>query len=46
MGPKNDITSRFLEAYTYLIDTQQVADKKDFAAKIDISASMVTEPNA
>lgn len=43
MEPKNDITNRFLKAYTYLIDTQQVADKKDFATKIGISASMVTE---
>lgn len=43
MDTKNEISNRFVEAYNTLLATGKVSDKKDFAAKIGISASMVTE---
>lgn len=43
MDTKNEISDRFIEAYNRLLATGKVTDKKDFAAKIGISASMVTE---
>lgn len=39
----NDITSRFIKAYNSLIDSGQTSDKKDFADKIAVSPSMITE---
>lgn len=43
MGAKNDISARFIEAYEALLASGKVSDKRDFAAKLNISASMVTE---
>lgn len=43
MCTKNELSSRFITAYEALIDSKQVADKRDFAHKIGISPSMVTE---
>lgn len=43
MNGKNDISSRFLMAYQRLLDDGKVSDKKDFAASIGISSSMMTE---
>lgn len=43
MEAKYDISKRFIEAFENLIKEGKVADKKDFASKIGISASMVTE---
>ncbi len=39
----NDVTNRFIEVYDYLAKEGKVAGKKDFAEKIGISASMMTE---
>lgn len=39
----NDLSSRFIEVVQYLIDHHIVAGNKDFASKIGISSSMVTE---
>lgn len=43
MEAKYDISKRFIEAFESLVKVGKVADKKDFASKIGISASMVTE---
>ena len=43
MSVKNDISARFIEAYDTLLTRKEVNDKKDFATKLGISASMVTE---
>lgn len=43
MCAKNEISSRFIEAYEKLLKSGDVADKKDFAGKLNISASMITE---
>lgn len=43
MSVKNDISARFIEAYDTLLTRKEVVDKKDFATKLGISASMVTE---
>ena len=43
MSTKNMISSRFIEAYEQLLNDKKIADKKNFAAKIGISPSMVTE---
>lgn len=43
MEAKYDISKRFIEAFENLVKEGKVADKKDFASKIGISASMVTE---
>lgn len=40
---KNDISTRFIQAYNHPLSSDHVSDKKDFASKIGISASMVTE---
>lgn len=39
----NDVTNRFIEVYDYLAKEGKVSGKKDFAEKIGISASMMTE---
>ncbi len=39
----NSISARFKEALEYLISSGQVSNNKDFAAKIGISTSMITE---
>lgn len=39
----NDVSARFIEAYDYLLSNGYVADKKDFASKIGVSSSMITE---
>lgn len=39
----SDITQRFLELYDYLLATNEVAGKGDFATKIGISTSSFTE---
>lgn len=39
----NDITNRFIEAYNTLVDSGQTSDKKDFADRIGVSSSMITE---
>lgn len=43
MEAKNEVSARFIEAYEALLRDNQVNDKRDFAAKLGISASMVTE---
>lgn len=43
MDTKNEISARFIEAYTQLLSLGKTSDKKDFAYKIGISPSMVTE---
>ncbi|MBL1005709.1 MAG: helix-turn-helix transcriptional regulator [Escherichia coli] len=43
MSTKNEISSRFIEAYEQLLSNKNITDKKDFATKIGISPSMVTE---
>ncbi|WP_187477812.1 helix-turn-helix transcriptional regulator [Amniculibacterium sp. G2-70] len=39
----NDITQRFIDVYEYLLNNKLVDSSRDFANKIDISASMMTE---
>lgn len=39
----DEITSRFLEAYKHLLSTKKVTDAKDFADKIGVSTSLMTE---
>lgn len=43
MSTKNDISSRFIEAFERLLNENKITDRKDFAFKIGISPSMVTE---
>lgn len=43
MNTKNEISERFIQVSENLIKAGCVADKKDFAAKIGVSPSMVTE---
>ena len=43
MTTKNQISSRFIEAYEALLKNNQVTDKRDFSTKLGISASMITE---
>lgn len=43
MTAKNDISARFIEAYEALLIRKEVSDKRDFAARLGISASMITE---
>lgn len=40
---KNELSARFIAAYEALLDNGKVTDKRDFALKIGISPSMVTE---
>ncbi|HLN56121.1 MAG TPA: hypothetical protein VK207_09015 [Bacteroidales bacterium] len=39
----NDVTKRFLEAYNFLLSEHRVSDQKEFASKIGVSTSMMTE---
>lgn len=39
----NDVTVRFIEVYNYLLSIQVIAGPKDFAEKIGVSTSMITE---
>ena len=43
MCAKNELSARFIAAYKALLNNGKVADKRDFALKIGISPSMVTE---
>lgn len=43
MEAKNEVSARFIEAYETLLRDNKVSDKRSFAAKLGISASMVTE---
>lgn len=43
MEAKNEVSARFIEAYEALLRDKKVSDKRDFAAKLGISASMITE---
>lgn len=43
MEQKNEISARFVEAYEALLNNDVVTDKRDFATKLGISASMMTE---
>ena len=43
MKAKNEVSARFIQAYETLLKDNKVSDKRDFAAKLGISASMVTE---
>ena len=43
MHTKNELSSRFITAYEALLKGGQVADKRDFALRIGVSPSMVTE---
>ena len=39
----NDVTIRFIDAYNYLLSERIIAGPKDFAEKIGVSTSMITE---
>lgn len=39
----NELSKRFLEVLSYLVKAKIVADNKDFASKISVSTSMITE---
>ena len=39
----NAVTQRFIETYNRLIEEKKVIDQKDFASKIGVSSSMITE---
>lgn len=43
MCAKNELSARFIAAYEALLGDKQVSDKRDFALRIGISPSMVTE---
>ena len=43
MGAKNEISDRFIEAFETLLSKGIVTDKRDFATKLGISPSMITE---
>ena len=43
MGDKIDISKRFIEAYERLLKDGVVANKKEFAANVGVSRSMITE---
>ncbi|REC47843.1 MULTISPECIES: S24 family peptidase [Chryseobacterium] len=43
MKTVNDITIRFLDVYNYLLSSKKVNSSREFAEKIDISTSMMTE---
>ena len=43
MNTKNDISERFIQVYLDLVETDTVEGKRDFATKLGISPSMVTE---
>lgn len=43
MSTKNEVSGRFIAAFEYLLKVNVIADKKDFANKLGISPSMVTE---
>lgn len=43
MNTKNEVSRRFLEAYEHLRQSGKTSDKKDFAQRIGISASLMTE---
>lgn len=43
MESTKDISRRFIKAYELLQEQGKVADKKDFASKMGISASLLTE---
>lgn len=43
MNDKYNLSTRFIEAYNMLLKQNKVSDKKDFASKIGISSSMMTE---
>ena len=43
MDAKKQISARFIEAYETLLKEKKVSDKRDFATKLGISASMITE---
>lgn len=38
-----DITSRFLEVYNYLLESKKITNASDFAKKIGISTSLMSE---
>lgn len=39
----NELSVRFLKVLEFLIDKKYVSDNKDFASKISVSASLITE---
>lgn len=39
----NDVTDRFLDVYNYLVDTKSVINSTDFAKKIGITVSLMSE---
>lgn len=39
----NDITNRFLEVYEYLLTQKKIKSNSEFAKKLDISTSLMTE---
>lgn len=39
----NELSARFLEVLKYLIESNEVSDNKDFASRISVSTSMITE---
>ncbi len=43
MNTKKEVSARFIEAFDMLVDKGLVNDKRDFASKLGISASMITE---
>ena len=43
MEQKKEVSFRFIEAFNALLEKGLVSDKRDFASKLGISASMITE---
>lgn len=43
MEQKNELSVRFMQAYEYLLKNKVVNDRKDFANRLGISSSMITE---
>lgn len=39
----NDVTIRFLECYKYLLHTNEVSSPSNFAKKLGVSSSLITE---
>lgn len=39
----NEVTKRFIEVYNWLFSEKKISGQKDFASKIGVSSSMITE---
>ena len=43
MANNTDVSERFLEAYSWLIENNKVEDRKSFLQRIGVSSSYLTE---